>query len=217
MPTADAVLSWATVVANDWRGLAIAWHVALASFLIAVMRGRVTSRSAAHLLVLPLISVAAVAWRTGNPFNGLVFTAVSAMLLRSARRLPSSVATPARRHWQAAGVLLVLFGWLYPHFIETDSWLAYAYASPFGLLPCPTLAGVAGWTLVFGGFRSAMWTGTVAGTTVLYGAIGVFRLGVILDAGLLAAGTLLVLAAASLRLGLFNQHSNRAFEIRSES
>ena len=36
--------------------------------------------------------------------------------------------------------------------------MAYAYASPFGLLPCPTLSVVIGLTLIFGGLQSTAWS-----------------------------------------------------------
>jgi hypothetical protein len=191
VPTAEAVLSWATGLANEWRWLAIIWHVALGALLVAASRSEVSERLVARLLVLPIVSVAALAWLSGNPFNGLIFTIVTILLLRSARHLPRPGVTRAARGWQLAGWALIAFGWLYPHFLITDTWAAYAYASPFGLLPCPTLSVVAGVTLVVGGFRSVSWSAVVAAAGVLYGAIGVFRLGVVLDVWLLAGALLL--------------------------
>jgi hypothetical protein len=195
VPTADAVLAWAASVANEWRWLAIIWHVALAALLVAVSLARIQERVVARLLVLPIVSVAVLAWLSANPFNGLVFTAVGVLLLRSVKHLPRSAASRAPRGWRLDGWALVAFGWLYPHFLITDSWAAYAYASPFGLLPCPTLAVVVGVTLALGGLRSARWNTVVAAAAVLYGAIGVFRLGVILDVWLLVGGILLAATA----------------------
>jgi hypothetical protein len=80
---------------------------------------------------------------------------------------------------------------MYPHFLVATDWAAYAYASPFGLLPCPTLLVLIGLTLVFGGLSSVGWNGVLAVAGVLYGAIGVFRLGVVLDVWLLVGGMLL--------------------------
>ncbi len=48
---------------------------------------------------------------------------------------------------------------------------------------------------MFGNFRSAVWTTTLIGAALLYGVIGVFRLGVVLDVGLLAGAMLLAAAA----------------------
>ena len=191
MPSAEAILSWATSVANEWRSLAVFWHVALAVLLVAMSRSRIPERSVALLLVLPIVSVAVLAWLSRNTFNGLMFTVFAALLLRSATRVPRSGVTGVARGWRLAGWALIAFGWLYPHFLIADTWAAYTYASPFGLLPCPTLAVVVGVTLVMGGCRSVSWTLAVAAAGVLYGAIGVFRLGVVLDVWLLVGAMLL--------------------------
>ena len=191
VPTAETVLSWATGVANEWRWLAFAWHIALAAFFVAVSRSRVSQRLLGFLLVLPIVSVAVLAWESANPFNASMFTVLAALLLRSATRRPRTAAAIASRGSVLAGMPLIAVGWLYPHFLVTDSWTAYAYASPFGLLPCPTLSVVVGLTLVFGGVRSAGWNGVVAGAGVLYGALGVFWLGVSLDVWLLVGAILL--------------------------
>ncbi len=94
------------------------------------------------------------------------------------------------------------FGWAYPHFLITDTWTAYAYASPFGLLPCPTLSVVIGITLIFGGLHSRGWSVPLFGAAILYGWIGIFRLSVSLDIGLFAGAILLgVMVAGDLILG----------------
>jgi hypothetical protein len=199
VPSSEAVLSWATSVANDWRWLAICWHVALGALLVAVMRSRVSERLVARLLVLPIVSVAVLAWVSWNPFNGLMFTVLAALLLGSTKYLRRSAVTGGSRGWLLAGGALIAFGWLYPHFLITDTWTAYAYASPFGLLPCPTLSVVVGVTLVCGGFRAVTWNAVVAAAGALYGAVGVFRLGVFLDVWLLAGAILLgILVVADL-------------------
>jgi hypothetical protein len=190
MPTADIVLSWAAGVANEWRWLAFMWHVSLAALLLTVAVARVPQRLFGFLLILPIASVAVIAVLSWNPFNALTFIALTVVLGRCVTYLPATT-TVASRRWFFAGASLVAFGWLYPHFLVTDSWLEYAYASPFGLLPCPTLAVVVGMTLAVGGLRSARWNGAVAGAGLFYGAIGVFTLAVRLDWWLLAGATLL--------------------------
>lgn len=181
MPTADAVLAWATGVANDWRWLAIAWHLALGAFMVAIGRWRLSQRVLAFLLTLPIASVAVLAAPSSNPFNAVTFAMLTALLAASAASLPPTSVHGLSRRWAFAGVPLVAFGWLYPHFLVTDTWTAYAYASPFGLLPRPTLSVVIGVTLAVGGLRSARWNGVLAAAGVVYGAIGAFRLGVVLD------------------------------------
>ena len=192
MPASEGILSWATAVANDWQLLAIGWHIALAALLIAFASGwRPSARLLGLLLVLPVVSVALLAALSRNPFNALTFTGLSALLLRAAGSLPSTAAPRTSFEWTAAGAALVAYGAVYPHFLRTDAWWAYAYASPFGLLPCPTLAVVIGITIVSGGFHSARWSLTLASAGLLYGLIGVLALRVPLDWGLMAGAAVL--------------------------
>jgi hypothetical protein len=192
MPTVDSVLSWAAEVANEWRWLAIGWHIALASLVIAVARGsHLSQRLAGFLLALPLVSVGVLAWVSWNPFNGLTFTVLALVLLRAAMHLPQAAVTQASTGWVVTGVALVAFGWVYPHFLNTNTWTAYVSASPFGLLPCPTLAVVIGMTVIFGGLHSMQWSLPLFTAGVLYGLMGVFWLRVSLDIGLLAGAMLL--------------------------
>lgn len=187
MPTPDSILSWATSVANEWRWLAIAWHVALGVVLAAgVSRPHVSQRFIALFCTLAVSSVAVVAWTSRNPFNGAMFTLLVVVLWRAAANLPKQIVlTPASSPWVVAGVGLVAFGWFYPHFLITDTPTAYAYASPFGVLPCPTLSVVIGMMLIVGGLHSAGWNIALTAAGVLYGWMGVFRLGVMLDGWLL--------------------------------
>jgi hypothetical protein len=187
MPSAEAVLSGLAGIANEWRGLAVAWHVYVGSVLIGLLAGwRPSARVAGSALLAPLLSVSAMAWVSGNPFNGAVFGALTLALAIVARGLSgarvAAVPTPAL----VAGLVLVAYGWGYPHFLVVSHWSEYAYAAPLGLLPCPTLAAIIGLTLMFGLFRSRPWSLTLATAGLAYGAIGVFRLGVTLDYGLLA-------------------------------
>ena len=128
----------------------------------------------------------------GNPFNGTVFVALFLFVLALASRLseePVHFGTPVLA---TLGAMLVAFGWGYPHFLETDRWMMYAYAAPLGVLPCPTLSAVIGATLILGLLGSAAWSITLAAAGLTYGAVGVFVLGVQLDYALLAGALVLV-------------------------
>jgi hypothetical protein len=200
--TVESILSWATTVANDWRWLAMWWHIALTGLVIALVRGFYpTRRLLGFMLALPVVSVAVLAGITRNPFNALSFTVLAVLLLRAASCLPVTTVMPASSGWVLAGVGLLAFGWTYPHFLITDSWTAYIYASPFGLLPCPTLSVVIGITLIFGGLRSTAWSLPLFAAGVLYGLIGVFILEVSLDIWLLSGSILLGVMVAVDRAG----------------
>src|SRR5512135_3438108 len=91
MPATQVILDGLTSMANEWRGLAIIWHGAFAVGLIALLVGwRPTKRCAGILLALPAVSVSAMAWLGGNPFNGVVFAMITVVLVGLATRLPGT-------------------------------------------------------------------------------------------------------------------------------
>jgi hypothetical protein len=196
MPSPEAILSLAATTANEYRMLAIGWHVFLGAILVALLAGwRPSNRFAGCLLAAPLLSVSVLAWASGNPFNGATFAALALLLFGFATRMSKEPINVASSFLLLTGALLVAFGWTYPHFLTRNHWTAYTYAAPFGLLPCPTLSAVIGLTLVLGMLRSQAWSMTLAAAGFAYGAMGVFTLGVTLDYGLLAGATLLGVVA----------------------
>ena len=198
MPSPEAVLTGLTTTANEWRSVAIVWHVLLAAFALGLLAGwRPSERLAAALLAAPFLTVSAGAWASDNPFNGTIFALLALVLIGAARRLPRGEVSFAPAPLVAAGASLVLYGSTYPHFLQTGTWTAYLYAAPFGLLPCPTLSVAIGFTLMLGLFRSRLWCWALVAAGIAYGAIGVWRLGVVLDYGLLAGAALLGIVAVT--------------------
>lgn len=197
MPSASAILEQLASLATRYWGLAVLWHIGAALALVAARRGwRPSRRLAALVLAGPLASVAVVAGIGGNPFNATVFGLLTAALVAvgvSRGRGPS----PIRSGWQAVvPMALIAFALVYPHFLEGAPWITYLYAAPVGLVPCPTLALVSGFTLLLGGLGSRPWRYLLAAAVLFYGLLGIFRLGVYLDVPLLvAAGALLAQAA----------------------
>ena len=195
MPSPNALLTALAAVANDWRWLASAWHLLFATMFFALVAGwRPRAHLLGRVLVGPVVSVSFVAWVSGNPFNGTMFGVVAAALVWSVASFGNTSVTLVPSTSVAVGGVIAAFGWTYPHFVTTESWMTYLYASPFGILPCPTLAVVIGVTLMGRHLFAIRWQAVLIVAGLLYGAIGVFRLGVVLDWGLLLAS--LALAAA---------------------
>jgi hypothetical protein len=194
MPPAAEIRDGLSAIANQASGVAVAWHVVIALAVVALAAGwRPPQRTARLLLGMPLASVAGVGIAFDNPFNGLVFAAsaltLTALAMGGDRRLVSL--GPA---WtRDIGVATIAFGWVYPHFLQGDA-TAYLYASPVGLIPCPTLAVAIGFALLGNGLGSRVWSLTIAAIGLFYGLFGVLRLSVRLDMGLV--GGALALAAA---------------------
>jgi hypothetical protein len=187
MPPGSEILLGLSLAANQWRYVAIAWHVALGVSLFAIAAGwRPSTRVAAYALIAPLSSVALTAFAFGNVVNGTVFAALSLALGTVARLLSNAPIHTPSRVIAIVAALLVAFGSAYPHFLDTNHWTEYVYAAPLGLLPCPTLSAVTGLSIACGQVGSRAWALTLATASVVYGAIGVFVLGVTLDYVLLA-------------------------------
>ena len=191
MPTPDRILAGLTAIANEWRLLAVFWHVYVAALLLAIARlPGVSNRLIGALLLLPLLSVSGLAWHSGNPFNGTVFAAMSLALGIALVRLPPPAIRIASGPSMVSGVICLVFGWVYPHFLATTNPMWHVIAAPLGLLPCPTLLAISGLTLMMEP-RSTTWMLTLAGMSVVYATIGVFGLGVTIDVVLFAAAAAL--------------------------
>jgi predicted lysophospholipase L1 biosynthesis ABC-type transport system permease subunit len=83
------------------------------------------------------------------------------------------------------GISAIFYALLYPHFLgESSPWL-YLIAAPVGIVPCPSLSMVLGFTLLFNGFHSRLWQTVCVAAGVFYAIFGLFILGVWIDIGLL--------------------------------
>ena len=194
MPHATDILDGLSAIANQASGIAVAWHIVIAMALVALTAGwRPSQRTARLLIGMPLASVAGVAIAFDNPFNGLVFAAsalaLTAIAVGGDRRLVSLGSAWTR----GIGVATIAFGWVYPHFLQGDA-TAYLYASPVGLVPCPTLAVAIGFALLGNGLGSRVWSLALAAIGLFYGLFGVLRLTVLLDVGLVVGALALVAA-----------------------
>src|SRR5829696_6726765 len=117
MPTGGEIADSLASITREWRALAIAWHAAFIVAAITLSYLRSSQRMVATAIVLPLVSVSALAWWSGNPFNGTVFASAAAVLLAETRAFVSHTVRMSSRLRVIAGVLLVVFGLVYPHFV----------------------------------------------------------------------------------------------------
>lgn len=194
MPEPDSVLAGLTAIAREAWPVAAAWHLIIAAVGVAVALGwRPSRRAAGALFAIPLLSVAGFAAGYGNPFNSTVFALGALGLLGLAARLPRDPARRAPLLFSILGAGLLAFGWLYPHFLGDRSPVAYLYAAPMGLLPCPTLSAVIGLALLADGLRARGWSSLLAALGLFYGLFGALRLGVWIDLAL-TGGAIVLLA-----------------------
>jgi hypothetical protein len=191
VPSPEKILAGLQLIANRAQTVATLWHIAVLLALIAVVSGwRPSRRTSALALVLPLLSVAIVAALHRGAFNGAVFTVLGIALALLGRRVPADPPGKPPRWALGLGIAMAVLGFVYPHFLAVGSFFWYLYGAPLGVLPCPTLSFVIGVTLVLDGVGSRAWAVLLAAVGLCYGLVGVVRLGVWLDVGLLfgAAG-----------------------------
>ena len=199
MPTAEQILLGLKEVANNWRPLAIFWHVYFAALVMILTSGiRPARRTAGLLLGLPLLSVSIAAWTVSNPFNGVVYAIIGVLVIYLSTRLPRENVRLAPLPIMIPGIILFLFGWVYPHFLETTSFFPYLYSAPTGLIPCPTLSIVIGLFLILDCLGSRALSLILGLSGLFYGLIGAFRLRVSID-GVLLLGAVITLVLALTR------------------
>lgn len=192
MPSPEQILAGLAGIANDYTTIAILWHVIYLAIVIMLIAGtRPIKRYAGIFLTLPFISVGIMALLSGNPFNAIIFFALTLILLLYSLKLPLEKVELKLNFIGIMGIAMIAYGLIYPHFIETTSALKYFYASPAGLIPCPTLSVVIGFTLLFQGFSSRKWIIALTVMGLYYGLTGLIKLEVYLDAGLIIGALVL--------------------------
>lgn len=193
MPTPADILEGLASVVNEMALLAVIWHVIVALIIIGIIFGwRPSKKLGATLLSVPLLSVSILAWIYHNPFNGVVFLIFAIILAIIGLRLPTEKTQKAPVWGLIFGVLMILFSWVYPHFLEDGMWFRYLYAAPLGLIPCPTLSLTIGFAMLANGFSSRVWSFVLIVLAIFYSLFGALRLGVHIDLILLAGALLLL-------------------------
>ena len=175
MPASTQIHEQLAAMSTAFAPLAAAWHVAILAVVAAILAGwRPSKMVFATLLLAPLtLSVGSLAIAFGNDFNGVSFALLTLALFVIGSRFSDDVAVVRGPAWSTV--------------LVDGPWYAALATAPVGVVPCPTLAVLAGATLVGGGLGSralpvvlALWCGC-------YAAFGILRLGVTVDVGLLVA------------------------------
>jgi hypothetical protein len=192
MPAKEEILNGLIAAANQHNYSAIAWHIIIYALLAALFAGwKPTNRFMIFFAAVLMLSASVFATLQKNIFNTVIFCLLAAVSLFYASKGNENKIAGDRSWPDIAGLLLVFFGLIYPEFLNAASAVEYAYASPVGLIPCPTLCVVIGFALLYKNFLSRSWGTCMAAAGMLYGLTGVFYLGVKMDFFLLAGALLL--------------------------
>lgn len=182
MLESEEIITGLQTIVNEYSLFSVVWHVVFYVLIAALIaKWRPSNQLFALLICLPAISVAVFAWLSGNPFNGSLFILLAILILIFGLKASVQPINISQLPFVVAGIMMIVFGLVYPHFIETNSVFKYLYASPVGLIPCPTLSILIGLVLLFNGFGSHAITLTLIVFGLFYGVFGVLKLGVYLD------------------------------------
>jgi hypothetical protein len=193
MPKTQEILDGLQSIVHDHTLFAIIWHVFF-YILIAVIitKWEPSNRALATILCAPALSVAVFAWLSGNPFNGVLFSLLTLLLFIFGIKASAGSVSFSEWTFMTTGIIMIVFGLVYPHFIETHPVIKCLYASPAGLIPCPTLSILIGFVLLFNGLGSQSLTLICILFGLFYGVFGVLKLAVYIDL-FLVFGTLALL------------------------
>lgn len=201
MPNTVDIINGLQSIVNDYSTIAIIWHVVFYLILaVLIAKWQPSNKLLGILICLPLISVAVLAFISGNPFNGILFSIMAVLIIIFGLKTLNQPIQTSQVIFMIIGILMIVFGLVYPHFINADLFLKYLYASPVGLIPCPTLSVLTGILLLYNGLCSKSITLTFIGFGLFYGIFGVLKLTVYIDIFLIFGSiSLLVKYLLSLR------------------
>ncbi len=97
----------------------------------------------------------------------------------------------------AAGILGLIFGFWYLHWVDSPIWLNALIYSPLGSVNCPTMVTLCGFLCLSQKPRSTLLETAVALTTLYFGFFGIFRLGAYIDVILIICALFLIIRLSS--------------------
>jgi hypothetical protein len=186
MIKSEEIIAGLQAIVNNNGLVATLWHIAIYGLIISLMLNwNPSNKLMVILFCFPVVSVSFLAWLSGNPFNGTLFAVLAVLIIIFGLKASPQPITLSQITFLVIGILMIIFALSYPHFLESDSFIKYLYASPAGLIPCPTLSLLIGFALIYNGLGSNALTISLVIYGLFYGLFGVFRLGVTLDIGLI--------------------------------
>jgi hypothetical protein len=95
------------------------------------------------------------------------------------------------------GMIGLVFGFWYLHWVESPVWLNALFYSPLGAVNCPTMVVICGFLCLSQKPRSVLLEVAVAVITLYFGFFGIFRLGAYVDVALIICALFLIVRLGS--------------------
>ncbi|MCK7460673.1 MAG: hypothetical protein MZU84_00590 [Sphingobacterium sp.] len=182
MPKTDEILNGLQKIVNDYSLVAIIWHLVFYALLAALLfKWLPTNRDIRTADLYPCAFGCHTGFHVGESVQRDAFSILAVLGVIFGLKATGQPVQTSQLVFMIIGILMIVFGLVYPHFIDAGSIVKYLYASPAGLIPCPTLSVIIGFLLLYNGFGSQSITLTLIVFGLFYGIFGVLRLGVYLD------------------------------------
>lgn len=186
MPSAEQICLGLQATAEGFLWLAVIQHALLLIVLVLLWKLRARFGRMVSLyvtLTFALVSFMAIS-QAGNPFTGIVFAILALLGVRELLwpRMDYSLKDTLTLQIIIAAVAGFVGFW-YPHFI--DNKLLALVASPYGLIPCPTLLVCLAIFLLVYPHTNRIWHWCLTIVALYYSLTGVLRLKVNIDIVLL--------------------------------
>lgn len=194
-----AITSMLHEVASDAKSYSALLH---GVFLVVLGLGLVLrkARDGLFSLFIAFLSLSAtvVALIYAIVPNVIIFGTFFALIVHAAltKRLSFGFRDVGRLNL-AFGLLGLLFGFWYLHWVESPVWLNALLYSPMGAANCPTMLVLCGFLCLTRDPRSAILDATVGLVTLYFGFFGIFRLGAYVDVALVLCGLFLIVRTGS--------------------
>ncbi len=118
MPKTEEILDGLQKIVNDYSTIAIIWHIIFYALIAAlIFKWLPTNRLFGLLICVPILSVAVLAFLSGNPFNGILFSILAVLIIIFGLRASSQPVQTSQIIFMVIGILMIVFGLVYPHFI----------------------------------------------------------------------------------------------------
>lgn len=186
----EKALNYLNMVANNNLSVNLMMHILfiLAGIGLVTIKNPLKSQLVNLFLVILSGSVFLHAAIFGNPFIGLLFLIMTLIMVFELIRRKNNFQFTESRLINITAVLLLVFGFVYPHFVNT-SLAEYILYAPVGIVPCPTLITILGFYLLnTNPNKVSYWTITVIST--IFSLIGIIMFKVYIDIVLLLAVSL---------------------------
>ena len=199
LKTPEAITSMLADVSRELKGYAAFVHIL---FLVGLVLGLLVKkvRNILFSLIIAFLSLSATVISVKYVIApniiifGLFFVLITHAYLTKNLSFDLKNIAPMNLFF---GILGLIFGFWYLHWVESPVWMNAFFYSPLGIVNCPTMVTVCGFLCLSQKPRSVMLEAVVSLITLYFGFFGIFRLGAYVDVALILCGLFLIVRLGS--------------------